>query len=111
MVPEGVATINHCEWLTVAKAKLAEMALIVINREAKAKAQMKTVYDRNAKEKTLEQLNLSWLRNLISFLWPTKVGVESHMGLVMSKKPCRRQPMSQHQNLVSPGFRKNNFPN
>ena len=51
MVPERVA--NHCEWLTDAKEKLAEMALIVTDREAKAKAQMKTVYDRKAKEKIL----------------------------------------------------------
>ena len=47
-------SINLCEWLTDAKAKLAEMALIVTDREAKAKAQMKTVYDRKAKEKILE---------------------------------------------------------
>ena len=33
------------------------------------------------------------------------------MGLVMSKMPCPGQPMSQHQNLVSPALRKNNFPN
>ena len=30
------------------------MALIVTDREAKARAQMKTVYDHKAKEKTLE---------------------------------------------------------
>ena len=45
---------NLCEWLTDAKTKLAEMSLIVTEREAKAKARVKDMYDRNAKEKNLQ---------------------------------------------------------
>ena len=48
--------VNLCEWYTDAKTKLAEMSLIVTEREAKAKARMKDVYDRNAKA---NQVNLS----------------------------------------------------
>ena len=53
--------IDLCEWLTGAKAKLAEMSLIVTEREAKAKTRMRVreVFDRNAKKKNSNQVNLS----------------------------------------------------
>ncbi len=47
-------SVNLSDWLVDAKAKLAEMVLIVADREAKAEARVKVMYDRKAKEKTFE---------------------------------------------------------
>ena len=50
---EGVADeANVSEWLVNVKARMAEMAVIVSDRELKAKADMKRYYDRSAKVKT-----------------------------------------------------------
>ncbi len=68
------------DWLVDAKAKLAEMAFIVADREAKAEARVKVVYDRNAKEKKFEPDELVLVKKPVSLVrW--KVHGKAHIKL------------------------------
>ena len=62
---------NVSEWLHNVKAKMAEMAVVVSDRERKAKADMKRFYDRSAKAKTLCEGEIVLVR---------KPGLHSKMG-------------------------------
>ncbi len=73
-------SVNLSDWLVDAKAKLAEMALIVADREAKAEARVKVMYDRNAKEKKFEPGELVLVKKPVSLVrW--KVHGKAHIKL------------------------------
>ncbi len=63
--------LDLCSWLTDMKAKMAEMSLIVSDREHRAKAKMKIVYDKGSKEKEFEPGTLVLVR---------KPGLSSKLG-------------------------------
>ncbi len=54
-------SVNLSDWLVDAKAKLA-------NREAKAEARVKVMYDRNAKEKKFEPGELVLVKKPVSLV-------------------------------------------
>ena len=69
---EGEAEdVNVSEWLLDVRARMSEMALIVSEREVKAKAEMKKFYDRSAKAKTFSDGEMMLVR---------KPGLHSKMG-------------------------------
>ena len=60
-----------CEWLLSVKARMVEMAVVVSDREKKAKETMKRFYDRSAKVKTFEAGDMVLVR---------KPGIQCKMG-------------------------------
>ena len=62
---------NVCEWLLNVKARMVEMAVVVSDREKKAKADMKRFYDWSAKAKTFAEGEMVLVR---------KPGLHSKMG-------------------------------
>ena len=69
---EGEAEdVNVSEWLLDVRARMSEMALIISDREVKAKAEMKKFYDRSAKAKTFSDGEMVLVR---------KPGLHSKMG-------------------------------
>ena len=51
----GSEEVNVSEWLINVRAMMAEMAVVVSDRERKAKADMKRFYDRSAKVKSFNE--------------------------------------------------------
>ena len=68
---EGEAEDVVSEWLLDVRASMSEMALIVSNRGKKAKANMKTFYDRSARAKTFIEGDMVLVR---------KPGLHSKLG-------------------------------
>ena len=62
---------NVSEWLLNVKARMAEMAVVVGDRERKAKADMKRFYDRSAKVKSFSEGEMVLVR---------KPGLQCKMG-------------------------------
>ncbi len=99
--------LDLCSWLTDMKAKMAEMSLIVSDREHRAKAKMKIVYDKGSKEKEFEPGTLVLVRkpglsSKLGSRWDGPYPVAEKLSPVTYAihNPARKNKVVLHANLL-----------